>query len=283
MTRILHTAIVCGSILIAGCDLPETTAVIDTRIPPTIIEASITPDDFDMGKVTTAGSTASVPVRGYVNVSDDNGLDDIDVVKYTVYTPDGDIYSSGILRDNGVFPDAASGDGKYTSDIMLTLPKDVIGTYTFQYSAVDKEGYTSNTFNLPLSIIYSLNHAPSIANFIVPDTIYVPSSGLDFIKTVVTVGDAEGLTDISAVSLSIVRPSDSSVVAVYGMFDDGNKYVVPPFGYTSGDSIAGDGKFTLTIPVPSNTLKNIERIFTAFAIDQSNAASNVLSKKAFFK
>jgi hypothetical protein len=224
-----------------------------------------------------------VTIKGYVNASDDNGLNDIAAVRYTVFTPAGSVYASGSLFDNGIFPDAAASDGKYTSNILLTLPKSVIGKYTIQYAAEDKEGYVSNTFNMPFIITYSLNHAPTVSNFTAPDTIFVPASGTDFIKTSVQVGDAEGLSDIASVSLSVVRVNDSSVVAVYALFDDGNRFIVPPFGLSSGDSIAGDGKFTLTIPVPSNTLKNIERYFNVFAVDQSNASSNVLKKKVSFK
>jgi hypothetical protein len=283
MTRIFQISIVTLVVLSSGCELPESTAVIDTRIPPTIIEASITPDNFDMGKVTSGGTTVDVTVKGYVNTTDDNGLDDISAVQYSVYSPAGKVIASGVLQDGGSFPDASANDGKYNSNITLSLPKDIIGKYTVQFASVDKDGYTSTTFNLPFSIIYSLNHPPTVNNFTVPDTVTVPSSGTSFIETIVRANDTEGLSDIASVSMSIVRPADSSIVAVYGLFDDGGKFNVPPFGITSGDSIAGDGYFTLLIPVPSTTFKNIERQFNVFATDQSGATSNLLSKKVYFK
>ncbi|MBI2417719.1 MAG: hypothetical protein HYV28_07415 [Ignavibacteriales bacterium] len=71
-------------------------------------------------------------------VNDPDGLDDIASVFFTSIRPDGT--SSGTefsLQDNGVFPDSAIGDGKYSSFIVVdgTNKK---GTYTFNFFAVDK-------------------------------------------------------------------------------------------------------------------------------------------------
>lgn len=275
--------ILCSLLLASGCDLPGTSGVIDTRVPPVIIEASVTPNAIDMGKISTPGANADVTVRGYVNTSDDNGASDIAAVHFTIIDPDGVIIKSGLLTDNGTAPDFTAGDGKYATDIPLSLPKAVIGTYIMQYTTEDKEGYLSNTFSLPLKVTYSLNHAPTVSNFIAPDTIFVPASSTNLIKTIVKASDAEGLGDLSKVALSIVRVEDSTVVAVYSLYDDGGKVAVPPFSISSGDSIAGDGNYTLAIPVPNNTLKNIQRYFNVFAVDQSDAVSNIITKKVLFK
>jgi len=283
MTRTIHTIILIALMNAAGCDLPESSAVIDNQIPPTIIEASIAPDIFDMGKVTTPGTTVDVTIKGYVNTSDDNGQDDIASVRFTVYSPSGKVVAAGVLLDLGVFPDASAGDGKYTSNIYLTLPKNVIGKYTIQYSSIDKDGNTSNTFNMSFRIIYSLNHAPFVTQFIIQDTIFVPTSGNEFILIQATVGDVDGLSDITSVSFSISRPEDSSVVSIFRLFDDGGKTLPEPLKIPSGDSIAGDGNYSLIMPVSSSTFRNIERYFNVFAIDQSNAVSNTISKKVYFK
>lgn len=274
---------------VSGCDLPSSSTVSDTQIPPSILEASIAPTNVDFGKLIITGTTVDISVIGYVNVIDDNGLNDIASVTYTVYSPAGKLIASGTLSDNGVLPDANASDGKFNSFINLKLPKDIIGVYNIQFSASDKKGLTSNIFNLPLKIIYSLNHAPAISNLSCPDTIVVPESGTNFIQAVISASDLEGTVDIKSVNVTIIRPNtpeqpnDSSVVAVYSLFDDGGSVAVPPFGISSGDNIAGDGVYSLILPVPATTLKNIYRYFSFIAVDQSNAASNEIVKKVYFK
>jgi hypothetical protein len=271
-------------ITISGCDVPVDNAVIDTQIPPAIIESSIAPVIVDFGKINTSGSTIDISIHGYVYANDDNGLSDIASVSFRVFSPSGKLFTSGILNDNGVLPDVNASDGKYNSQIDLKLPKEVIGIYNIQFFATDRNGFTSNTFNIPLNIILSTNNAPRIFNLSSPDSVRVPNSAdtVNLIYISLGVSDQQGLSDIVSVVLTSQRP-DSSVAGTFTMADDGGKTVLPQFGLTSGDSLAGDGIFSIIVPIFSTTPRNTYRDFIFAARDQSNAYSNVIIKRIFIQ
>ena len=270
--------------VIAGCDLPESSTVIDTKIPPTIVEVSIAPANIDFGKLIITGSTVDVSINGYVYVTDKNGLNDIVSVNYNIISPSGKLFVSGTLNDNGVLPDVNAGDGKFNSAINLTLPKSIIGIYTFQFSTIDKEGFISNTVNLPLKIILSTNNPPSIFNLSSPDTVRVPNTAdsVNIIRLTLGVSDPEGLNDIVNVILTSQRP-DSTTAGTYFLSDDGGKFLLPQFGLTSGDSTANDGVYSILIPIFNSTQRNTFRDFVFAARDQSGAFSNIIRKRIFIQ
>ena len=284
MNRIFHISILGIILTLSGCDIPSDNAVIDTQIPPTIIEASVAPSLVDFGKLIITGSTIDISIIGYVNANDDNGLSDIASVLYTVISPSGKVFTSGTLSDNGVLPDVNAADGKYNSQINLTLPKDVIGIYNVQFSTKDKKGFSSNTFNLPLKIILSTNNAPTIFNLSSPDSVRVPNSAdtVNLIYFSLGVSDQQGLSDLVDVILTSQRP-DSSVAGTFSLSDDGGKTILPQFGLTSGDSLAGDGVYSIIVPIFSTTQRNTYRDFIFSAKDQSNAYSNTITKRIFIQ
>lgn len=267
-------------ITISSCDLPNDAAVIDTQIPPTIIEASIAPTNIDFGTISGSGTIVDVAIAGYVNANDDNGLEDIVSVTYNVFSPAGKIITNGTLRDDGVSPDVNSSDGKFNSTIALQLSKNVIGTYTIQFSTTDKEGFRSNTFNLPLKIILSTNNPPSVFTLSAPDTVEVPPSSdlVNIIKISLGVSDPQGLSDIVAVALTSQRP-DSTVAGTFFLYDDGGNTPHPQFGISTGDSTANDGIYSIRIPLFSDSQKNTYRDFIFAARDQSGAISNAITKR----
>lgn len=280
MNRIYRTTFIFLSFIAASCELPEESAVIDTQIPPRIIEASIAPTDIDFGKVPASGSTVNITAVGYVNTIDDNGLNDIASVRYSIYSPNGKLFASGALADNGVFPDAAAGDGKFNSNIDLALPKDIIGTYSVQFSTSDKMGFKSNTFNLPLKITLSTNHSPAISQLVCPDSVRVPNSAdsVNLVEISLNVSDQEGLNDVVSVVLTSLRP-DSSIAGTFFLYDDGGNIVHSQFGLPSGDDAANDGTYSIIVPIFSTTQRNTYRDFVFTARDQSGATSNAITKR----
>ncbi len=284
MTRNYIVLIIFSLVAIAGCNLPENSTVIDTQIPPSILESSIAPDKLDFGKPEFTGSTVDVSINGYVYATDDNGLNDIVSVNYNIFSPSGKLFTSGTLKDNGVFPDVNAGDGKFNSAINLSLPKSIIGIYTFQFSTIDRQGFVSNTFNLPLKISLSTNNPPSIFTLSSPDTVRVPNTAdsVNIIRLTLGVSDPQGLNDIVNVILTSQRP-DSTTAGTYFLSDDGGNTILPQFGLTSGDSTANDGVYSILIPVFNSTQRNTYRDFIFAARDQSGAYSNVISKRIFIQ
>lgn len=265
---------------ISGCDVPSGSGVIDSQIPPTIIEASIAPESFDFGNMSPNGTVMDVSIAGYVNASDDNGLSDIASVSYKVFTPAGKLFATGTLTDNGTLPDLIAGDGQYNSQFILHLPKDVIGTYNVQFTTFDRMGFSSNIFNKPLKITLSTNNPPSISNLFAPDLVRVPSTAdtVNLVYMTIAVSDQQGLNDITSVILTSQRP-DSSVAGTFYLSDDGGFATLPQFGLPSGDSLANDGVYSIIVPIFSTNTKNTYRDFIFTARDQSGALSNAIMKR----
>ncbi len=269
---------------LSGCDIPGNSDVIDSQIPPSIVEASIAPATVDFGKLIITGATVDVSMVGYVHASDDNGLSDISSVSYKVFTPAGKIFITGTLNDNGSLPDVSAGDGKYNSQITLQLPKDVIGTYSIQFTTFDKKGFSSNIFNLPLKITLSTNNAPGVFNLSAPDSVRVPSTAdtVNLIYMSIAVSDQQGLNDITSVILTSQRP-DSSIAGTFYLSDDGGNATLPQFNLPSGDSLANDGIYSIIVPIFSTSPKNTYRDFIFTARDQSGALSNAVMKRVFIQ
>lgn len=284
MTRNNIILFIALAAAISGCELPKSSAVVDSQIPPSILESEIFPKTIDFGNPSYTGTKVDVTINGYVFTTDDNGLKDVASVNYNVISPSGKLFSSGSLKDDGVFPDANAGDGKFNSAINLSLPKSVIGIYTVQFSTVDKQGFVSNTFNLPLTIFLSTNRSPSIFDLSMPDTVRVPNTAdsVNIVRITLGVSDPEGLNDIINVILTSQKP-DSSVVGTFYLSDDGGNTVLSQFGIESGDSLANDGTFSILIPIFNSTKRNEYRDFIFSARDQSGAFSNIISKRIFIQ
>jgi hypothetical protein len=280
--RILILLVIAAAL--TGCDIPGGSEVIDSQIPPSIVEASIAPATVDFGKIIITGTTVEVSMVGFVHAADDNGLTDIASVSYKVFTPAGKIFSTGTLNDNGSQPDVTSGDGKYNSQIVLQLPKDVIGTYSIQFTTFDKKGFSSNIFNLPLKITLSTNNAPSVFNLSAPDSVRVPSTAdtVNLIYMTIAVSDQQGLNDITSVNLTSQRP-DSSIAGTFYLSDDGGVFTLSQFNLPSGDSLAGDGVYSIVVPMFSTSPKNTYRDFIFTARDQSGALSPAITKRIYLQ
>lgn len=284
MMRTLQSILLCSYLLLAGCDLPGSSEQIDAQSPPSIVSASVSPTLIDFANVSITGSTVDITLTGSVNVSDDNGLSDISAVSYSIFSPSGSLFGTGTISDNGVAPDPSAGDGIYNSQIVVKLPKEVIGTYVIQFSTVDKSGFTSSTHSIPLKIILSTNNPPVISKLSAPDSVRVPDTAdsVNFIDISLSVSDPQGLSDIGLVILTSQRP-DSSVAGTFYMSDDGGKTKLPQFQLTSGDSIAGDGVYSIVIPMFNTAAKNTYRDFIFTARDQSGAFSNAIVKRIFIQ
>ena len=291
MTKTLSYLVTAVFLIIhSGCKFPNENKVTSDQIPPVIKGATTSLNVINIGVLSIPAdkSTVDTTLTVYVSTADDNGLSDISSVSYSIVTPSGDILTHGTLSDDGITPDVTANDGKYTSTISIKFPKEILGTYQIQLQTVDNTGLASIVRSFPIKIFNSANVAPIIANLTLPDTILVPSAGsVNFVQVSISASDQDGLRDIVSVSLTLIRPkdptTDSSVVGIYPLYDDGGKISVSPFGITSGDITAGDGSYSLIIPVPSDTKSGIIRYFSLSAKDQSNATSNIIVKKVYFK
>jgi hypothetical protein len=269
MKNLTYVLILC---FVAGCKLPDK-GLLNTTPPPFISRAAASPSLID---VTTLGSQPTSPIDTTVvfSASVDTGPTGA-IVTYTVLNPAGDVFLSGNMTGSA---------GQFFASTPFNIQKEDVGTYSVQFQAIsvnDPENI-SNILTQTI-LVKNANHYPVISSLVMPDTVKVPPSGdTTFVKITVAVADLDGLQDIASVTLTSRRP-DSTVVGIYPMYDDGGFNLVSPFGLKSGDAFAGDGTYTLTIPLPSSTTGNTYRDFSFVATDHSGGSSNVLTKRIYIQ
>ncbi|RKY99911.1 MAG: hypothetical protein DRQ13_01410 [Ignavibacteriae bacterium] len=117
-----------------------------TNIAP-VISNIVAPDTAVIGVDTT--------IFVSVDVHDDNGLNDIDVVFFNSFLPDSTPSSGNpfIMFDDGTNGDLVPGDGTYS--LIVELPSSGVarGTYRWEFQAMDRGGKSSNIIIHFLEII----------------------------------------------------------------------------------------------------------------------------------
>jgi hypothetical protein len=266
-----HTLSMIMIVLLAGCSLPNT--VVDTPVLPFISSAAASLSIIDIGRLPKATDTMIV-----VFVFARGGT--VKEVNAVITASDGSSASYALL-DNGASPDRKANDSCYTGNIPFHLTASAVGQYTIQIQASGDEGMTSNILALPVSIISSNNNPPVISQLIAPDSVFLPTGGSpNYMKISVAVADSDGLESITSVSVTSYRP-DGSIVGTLPLFDDGSANVLSLFNMPSGDDIAGDGRYTLKIPVTTTLFPYYDFVFSAK--DKMGAISNLLTKRIYIQ
>jgi hypothetical protein len=237
----------------------------------------------------------STIIKISVVATDSQGLSDIISVQGTLLSSDGlEQIKFSFYDDGGGIPrppfDLPSGDslmhdGRFTALVLCT--KSDVGNFTLKVQATDSAQALSNVLTQQLIVRNAIDHPPVVSNVQMPDTTTVPSRSTDtnYVKVSVQVNDQEGLADIYFVSFTSQRP-DSSIVGTYLLFDDGSMVVEQPFNIVSGDAVAGDGIYTLTIPLSNIDVtdpSNQYRTFTFQATDRAGEKSNTITKRIYLK
>ncbi len=271
ITRMKKLSCVLLLCLAGGCKIPDK-GVVDITAPPFISQATAFPSSID---VTHLANQPTDPVDTTLVFSvlvDDANTNTL--VTYTVLDPsDSLIVSGNFINNNG---------GKFSASTRFHILKEDVGIYNVQFQAVSGAESKSNILAQAI-VVKNTDHAPIISNLVMPDTVNIPPAGdTTFVKITLAVSDLDGLQDIVNVSLTSLRP-DNSVVGIYPMYDDGGFNLVPPFGLKSGDAVAGDGIYTLTIPLLSSTTGNTYRVFSFIATDRSGESSNVLTQRIYIQ
>lgn len=269
---------------IFGCQIPDQ-GVIESSAPPFLSQATVVPSSLNVNEVANLPMDPidttielSVAVSGAVNST---------MVTYSLLNPTGSILVAGTLLDNGKSPDATPGDGFFSGIARLHILKQDVGGYTIEFRASDDMGFESNTATKTLEVKNSANHAPRISSLVMQDTALVPPPNeTTFVRITLVVSDSEGLGDIVSVKLNSRKPSGASAGQFF-LYDDGGSVLYSQFGlpFASGDAVAGDGIFTITIPLakapdPPDAPPTY-RDFAFTATDRSGESSNMITKRIF--
>lgn len=150
------------------------------------------------------------------------------------------------------------------------------GTYNVRIYVTGLDGKT----NLAATSSFLFNNGqdnlpPEISNTLIdPDTVVVTDTTIIF--TSVEVVDSNGANDIDEVYFKVYRPDGSSNNNKFYLYDDGSCCPIPPLNVESGDLVAGDGIFSLTIQVDQSNPKGTYR-FEFQAKDRSDSLSNIIN------
>lgn len=147
----------------------------------------------------------------------------------------------------------------------------IVGNYKTEYYAENASGLFSNQLTSSFYVKDTANLAPLVSNLFAPSSIQVPATGINSAVLSVLANDPNGYCDVKSVFFNSYRPNGTITGgSPFSMFDDGN---IP----LHGDTVAGDGRYSLIIGIPSNQTTFGYFKFIYQARDNSGILSNQLT------
>ncbi len=214
--------------------------------PPFLIEAKLDKYHIDSDTIFVNGQfsqndTITITNKIEIKITDKDGLPDISFVRFVLRSPDNrDIFSKEAF-DDGANGDLVAKDGIFTSKFSFKVPRILTGAFTIESSSEDKSRLKSNSL-ITSFLISRLSQTPVISELIAPDSITLPLSGSKIIPMSITARDPNGQGDIKEVYFRSLDSSDP--LRKFFLLDNGNP--------ANGDSIAGDGIYSIKIELPSS-------------------------------
>lgn len=146
----------------------------------------------------------------------------------------------------------------------------VTGKYSVEFLAENNSGLFSNLSTSDFTVVNTANVPPVVSGLHAPASIQVPVSGTNTAVLSILANDPDGNCDIKNVFFNSYRP-DGTITggSPFTMYDDGN---IP----VHGDTVAGDGRYSLIIGIPSSQTTFGYFKFQYQARDYSNLLSNQL-------
>lgn len=169
-----------------------------------------------------------------VKVSDPQGWEDIQTVKYFVF-PEGNNVSvwQDTLRDNGKEGDIIPRDGVFFDSLTVDFAGGIAGKYRMGMVAEDVAHHSSDTLFTPIAVVDGEeNLPPTLFNPVVPDTLREETLSDVFFS--IQAADTQGLDDLDLVYFQIYLPWSPVPSFRSELRDDGY----------FGDAEAGDGIFS---------------------------------------
>lgn len=261
---IISIIIVIAAIFVS-CEKKDNSVIDPVYTFPKILGTAIKPSTFD---------TSAISAIAWAKVTSEEPVQKVTV---TVKNPMNAQVGIFELKDDGSAPDTTAGDGNYTGRITFSMSCRIVGSYQGSFLAQNVSGLTSGVINIPFSVKNSHNHNPVISNLIiVPDSVHVNTS--TFIIFEVTAIDADGVCDINQVYYDGKKPGGSSLER-RRLYDDGSCCEIENTGLPSGDTTAGDNKYTRKLFGPPDQVGYY--VYHLRARDNSDSLSNVLSDSIY--
>jgi len=233
---------------IIGCESNNLPSFDAGGNPPFVTSVQVSPSAINVDTLTQANGNYSVATVVTARVSNPDGTGNLAIVVAEALRPSASSPFKQIdLHDDGLPPDLTSNDSIYSGMFPFELTRPQAGRYRIRVFAKDSQGLQSNAMEVSFSALRN-NSAPRLANLEAPDTVTVPVGGGLLVHIAISAADSDGLADVREV---FFRSLDSSTpdVRFFLKDDGGTEPLGPPFFQPSGDTFAGDGEYSVLIPL----------------------------------
>ncbi len=258
------------SLLLASCE-KEKTQIVDVSLDsPFVVSLGLSSRvvnlDTSSNSVVTRLPDGSYAVSdtAFAAVSDPSGPGNVRSVTYSLFAPG---QSGSFIRGDMQHIGMTDTTALYNAGFSFNLRRPDIGAFLIEVQAENPSNRESNILIASL-IITRNNIRPRLFNLSAPDTLTRPTSGKRPVFFAVSAFDSDGPGDIATVffrSLNSTNPNFE-----FKLYDDGNRAV-------TGDSIAGDGRYSLIIAIDSTATLGTKE-FRFWARDKSLALSDSLAR-----
>ena len=255
-------------ILFQSCENLNQTSIEVEKQTPYIKSENISPLQFNTTMLQNNNGVVQLNIDlSLIEILSSNDTKKIEQFKYEIFNANvPSLNFSGNIENITSTPipnNSIQHDGK----ISIEIKESDIGNYLLQVYGTNSETNNSNSI-ITNFIVLRENDPPVIEQVIAPDTLIVDMPTVPFVISV-KVSDPQGLSDINRVYFNSYRPDGVPASGnPFNMFDDGDRYG------PSGDLVANDGIFSLSITITQENLKGTYR-FDFYVTDRSNATSEV--------
>jgi len=255
----VQAALVLVVLVVAGCDSAPGTVPVDA-VAPVVEDIRVSPDVLALDQIGGGGDTVTASITVSADVSDENE----DLSTFFVVIRSALSGQTPLAQAEVPIP----GSGRVQTVLDLTVSRAESGRFTVSVFASDTRGHLSNVAYHVIDVTAS-SEPPVIVGVDMPDRVTRPAEGEPpvSLSLVVEADDPDGLDNIAFVQV-VVNGGTS-----LRLCDDGGQGVCNS-GSGSGDVLAGDGLFTLTIQLESRNAAGTYT-FEFSVVDRSGLRSGV--------
>jgi len=233
---------------IIGCESNNLAPVDVKGTPPFVTLVQVGPSAINVDTLTPVNGNYSVATVVTARISNPDGTGNVArVVAEAIRPSTSSPFKQIDLHDDGLSPDLTSNDSIYSGTLPFELTRPQTGRYRVRVSADNSQGLQSNMVEVSFLALRN-NSFPVLdtASLNAPDTVMRPTSGFILFPISIAANDSDGIADIQEVYL---RNLDSQNPNARVFLRDDGSFSAPPL---SGDAIAGDGVFTVTVQLNSD-------------------------------
>jgi hypothetical protein len=247
ISRFLSALALLFALGAAGCEEAGLAPRDSSPIAPGVSNPGVSPSTVNIDSLTPSGGIYEITLTVSATATDADGQGDLVSVRAEAIRPGGGAaFIQGTLHDDGVSPDLASGDSIFTGTLVIRTTRSQAGVYRIRCIAQDRA--TLRSRGVEAACFVTRNNTPPAIDSLslsAPDTLVRPASGSLLFRVSIAAGDSDGLGDIGRVFME-----NLATLTRFTLLDDGG--TAQTGGITSGDSLAGDGIFTITFGLPSS-------------------------------